>query len=354
MSDRLFKPTPAKWARIYEEVRAFNNRIDRLERKGYPKSALPGKLDDEDVVRAIKYEGDFERIIGSGTEKQRKNKPSILQRSDPRVRPDALDINPQTGHINWADRELKNARVAINKKRGQLRRELDIENWEDLSYARKAQLSTYGNLAPLSNKYSIKEINKLWRMKAREELPSLIENYLGVWEDNAIVGREYVHNIIMYFQERDPLALRRIFNEGDDRVNIDYIYINSLYKNLSAEQRHINVCNYWHDLYVEYFNEEPVFVNNTQGYLNRKSKELDRAKSQADEYFGLTQEQRNVSMYKQFVKTLKGLKTTPTKGGSLSGTPVRIKRVSVSQGRRAGVKPGRIRKSKKRIKKNRK
>lgn len=235
-------------------MRVFNRNVDRLARKYGTTEGLPEKITVEQVTELINNANDFRRLVGyKGDEKRR---PSMLQRFRAGVRPGAQEINPETGNVNWIDREIATNKRAIARERRKVAVKIGLD---DMDEAQAVRATDQVNVAPLKGDYrTAEDLSDLVRMRSKESPSTYWENYSSVWNENAVVPRESVNRILRKFLMEKPEALRTIMDIGYDEAQIEYIYADerSVYRNIPMETRHRNITSFWDEMEGEYFTVE--------------------------------------------------------------------------------------------------
>lgn len=235
-------------------MRVFNRNVDRLARKYGTTEGLPEKITVEQVEELIHSTNDFRRLVGyKGDEKRR---PSMLQRFRASVRPGAQEINPETGNVNWIDREIATNKRAISRERRKVASKIGLD---DMDESQAARATDQVNVAPLKGDYrTAEDLVDLVRMRSMETPSVYWENYSSVWNENAVVPRESVNRILRRFLMEKPEALRTIMDIGYDEAQIEYIYADerSVYRNIPKESRHRNISSFWDEMESEYFTVE--------------------------------------------------------------------------------------------------
>ena len=243
--------------RIREEVRVFNRNVDRLARKNGTYDGLPLKMTKEDIEYLIYNDNDFRWLVGyKGDEKRR---PSMLQRFRAGVRVGAQDINPETGNVNWVDREIATTKRAIERKRRKVVEELGLDKIEGTR--ERAVREDQVNVADLKGRYTTPEdLVDLMKMRSREQPDSYWANYTSAWEQYAEEGldKESVLWVLRQFLEYKPHELRVIHDTGYDEAQIEYIYPDqtSVYRNIPEATRHANIVIFWDEMHGKYFGSE--------------------------------------------------------------------------------------------------
>ena len=246
--------TARQLLRIREEVRVFNRNVDRLARKYGTTEGLPEKITVEQVTDLINSTNDFRRLVGyKGDEKRR---PSMLQRFRAGVRSGAQEINPETGNVNWIDREIATNKRAISRERRKVAAKIGLD---DMDEAQAARATDQVNVAPLKGDYrTAEDLSDLVRMRSKETPTVYWENYSAAWNIYAVVPKESVNRILRRFLFEKPDSLRIILDIGYDEAQIEYIYVDyqSVYKNIPIETRHRNIVAFWDEMEGEYFTVE--------------------------------------------------------------------------------------------------
>lgn len=240
--------------RIRDEVRTFNRNVDRLARKYGSYDGLPLKVSVEGIESLIYNNNDFRRLVGyKGDEKRR---PSMLQRFREGSRPGAQQINPETGNVNWVDREILTNKRSIERKRRKVVEELGLDEIEDTR--ERAVREDQVNVAEFKGYYSTPEdLADLMKMRSKEQPDSYWGNYTGAWEQYAEDGPDKTDVLIILrmFLEHKPHELRVIHDTGYDEAQIEYIYPEktSVYKHIPEETRHRNIVVFWKEMHDKYF-----------------------------------------------------------------------------------------------------
>lgn len=228
----------------------FNRNVDRLARKFGSTAGLPQKITVEQVSGLINNVNDFRRLVGyKGDEKRR---PSMLQRFRASVRPGAQEINPETGNINWVDREISTNKRAINRARARVADKIGLD---DMGEQEAARAVDQVNVSGLRGDYRTPEdLSDLVKMRSKESPSSYWQNYSAAWNEYAVVSKAEVNRILKRFIIEAPETLRIILDIGYDEAQIEYIYADSksVYKNIPMETRHRNIVDFWGEMEAEH------------------------------------------------------------------------------------------------------
>ena len=200
----------------------------------------------EQVSELINNTNDFRRLVGyKGDEKRR---PSMLQRFRASVRPGAQEINPETGNVNWVDREIATNKRAINRARARVADKIGLDDMDEREAARAVDQV---NVSGLKGDYRTPEdLSDLVKMRSKESPSSYWQNYSAAWNEYAVVAKEGVNRILKRFLLEEPDTLREILDIGYDEAQIEYIYPDnkSVYRSIPELTRHRNIQMFWDEM----------------------------------------------------------------------------------------------------------
>ena len=176
----------------------------------------------------------------------------MLQRFRASVRPGAQEINPETGNVNWVDREIATNKRAINRARARVADKIGLDGMEEKEAARAVDQV---NVSGLKGDYRTPEdLSDLVKMRSKESPSSYWQNYSVAWNEYAVVAKEGVNRILKRFLLEEPDTLREILDIGYDEAQIEYIYADSksVYKHIPVESRHRNIVDFWDEMEAEH------------------------------------------------------------------------------------------------------
>ncbi|MBR2553453.1 MAG: hypothetical protein IKE94_01215 [Aeriscardovia sp.] len=232
--------------RIQNAVRSYNSAITKMERSGLY-DLLPNRTSVEREMALIETRGELRQRI--------KELGRILVKNKKDAQKPVELLSNETGELVTAPKylidEIKLAVRSINERRSKLR--LDILGSSEWVNTPEYVTGISGkNLKDIDETHyqDGDDLDDLWE----EEYPhtfAYAEQYKVTWMEYN--GNRMVSDIIDWFARYEPEALKRIFESGDDEVDIHYIYPDyKSYDKTPMIIRHNRIIAYWNEAYREY------------------------------------------------------------------------------------------------------
>ncbi len=255
---------------IRDYNKAIKARRAKNERNGlsYLNDYLPDEYEYSTVESLINTEEDYDFWVGTP------KVAGLLERVLDSYDPHALDVIKRNNGVmttNFADEMMRESKERARKERERqtenMAKELypgdkvyDIDN---MSEAERATLYANNDLIPDDvgeHDSSVEDVDEQTKWKWNQEdelkwsmsgsLKSRYSSYRFMWVGNGHArypGYSDALDALDWLYDNRPDVLEKMFNSGDDEMQLDYLYINpksDVYANIPFDERHANVVSY--------------------------------------------------------------------------------------------------------------
>lgn len=228
MPKKPLSPDSKTWKRLSEAVRKYNAAVTRMEKSGLY-DVVPNRTTVEAEKAVLRNRDQVYARVKQLGRILKVNNPTADKPVEIKLAGDITAVVP-----DYLMKEVRYSRQAKTEE-AKARRERLYSDFTEMSEVARATAMANKNIGPFADDgYDFDEdynfypeydepptVYELVEM-GREDTALYADQYLAVWDEMG--GNDELGEIINRFLEENPDALIDIFDSGDTRIDIEYIY----------------------------------------------------------------------------------------------------------------------------------